>query len=222
MGKIMFREVTPEAMTAEGIKNHILAYASLTDLDDEMAETDVLDGSSFQYPAAVLKQFPLHFALSGIADPRIMSKEPILEKQTQDRNSDQYIYLKDEIFVQETNQLTDGELIKKMYRTFLKREADPGGKQSYIDLLSQGKSRLFIVAIIRHSEEAENAFLNATSYLEDEVFLDLAYRICLKREADVGGKSAYINSLAHGQLRQDVVKSFHQSEEFQQVMNRLG
>ncbi len=218
----MFREVENKALTAEGIKNHILAYASLTESDDEMAKTDISDYSSFQYSAEVLKQFPLYLALSGIADPRIMSQDAILENTTPERNSDQYIYLKDEIFVQEANSLNDQDFIKKMYRTFLKRDVDPGGKQSYMDFFSQGKSRLFTVAIIRHSEEAENAFLNATSYLEDEVFLDLAYRICLKREADAGGKSAYTNSLAHGQPRQDVVKSFHESEEFQQVMNRLG
>lgn len=73
------------------------------------------------------------------------------------------IQLSDETFLQETNSLSDEAFLQAAYRTYLNREPDEFGKQSYCEYLSGDKNkRQHILDAVRKSPEFK--LLNTFDY----------------------------------------------------------
>jgi hypothetical protein len=65
----------------------------------------------------------------------------------------------------------------------------------------------------RELNDAE--FLKATYHLADDAFLEKVYWTYLQRASDLDGKTFYLKLLADGMLRQGVLNSIRESDEFQ-------
>ena len=56
--------------------------------------------------------------------------------------------MKPEIFCQTTNRLNDEDFLQQVYQTYLKRDPDESGKNSYLQSLQEGKiNRQQVIAI---------------------------------------------------------------------------
>ena len=111
----------------------------------------------------------------------------------------------DKVFLENTRQLSDQDFIKKLYRSFLKREADFQGLESHVQQLKHQISRWEILYTLRTSQEAAKVFLNLTAQLDNESFLAIAYAAYLKRELDPEIKESYLDYLNQGNPRQDIL-----------------
>ena len=111
----------------------------------------------------------------------------------------------DREFLKNTKQLSDQDFIKKLYRTFFKREADPQGLESHVQQLKHQVSRWEILYTLRTSQEAANIFLKLTAQLDNKSFLEIAYTAYLKRELDPEIKKSYLDYLNQGNPRQDIL-----------------
>ena len=121
------------------------------------------------------------------------------------QNLEQDFYQDDKDFISKTDSLDDSGFVQELYRTFLKREADPGGLKSQVTQLEQGVSRREILYALRTSGEAANVFVNLTSNLDNETFVQVAYQAYLKRELNPRYKSSYVQALNDGKPRQEIL-----------------
>ncbi|TAE90940.1 MAG: TIGR04372 family glycosyltransferase [Verrucomicrobia bacterium] len=64
----------------------------------------------------------------------------------------------------------------------------------------------------------DDHFLQVTSQLNDEDFLEKAYGTYLRREPDEDGKAHYLQCLREGFIRQEIVTAFRQSPEFTSLL----
>lgn len=65
--------------------------------------------------------------------------------------------MKPEIFCQTTNRLNDEDFLQQVYQTYLKRDPDESGKNSYLQSLQEGKiNRQQVIAIFLGSPEFHN------------------------------------------------------------------
>ena len=131
------------------------------------------------------------------------SKLSTLEKITKELKQD--FSQEDRVFLEHTKQLSDRDFVKKLYRTFFKREADPQGLESHVKQLKNQVSRWEVLYTLRTSQEAANVFLKLTAPLDNKFFLELAYTAYLKRELDPEIKDYYIEYLDQGNPRQDIL-----------------
>ena len=111
----------------------------------------------------------------------------------------------DKLFLKNTQQLSDQDFIKKLYRTFFRREADPQGLESHIQQLNNQVSRWEILYALRTSPEAANIFLEVTRQLNNKSFLEIAYSAYLRRKLDPEIKQDYLDYLNQGNPRQDIL-----------------
>ncbi|ELS01500.1 hypothetical protein Xen7305DRAFT_00012040 [Xenococcus sp. PCC 7305] len=111
----------------------------------------------------------------------------------------------DRAFLDKTQQLSDQDFIKKLYRTFFKREADPQELKSQVQQLNNQVSRWDILYLLRTSQEAAQVFLTITSALNNKSFLEIAYSTYFKRELDPEIKKSYLEYLDQGNPRQDIL-----------------
>ncbi len=121
------------------------------------------------------------------------------------QNLEQDFYQEDPDFISKTENLDDSNFVKILYQTFLKREADPGGLESQVTQLEQGVSRREILYALRTSGEAANVFVNLTSNLDNDTFVEVAYKAYLKRELNPRHKSSYVEALNEGKTRQEIL-----------------
>ncbi|MEG4914782.1 TIGR04372 family glycosyltransferase [Microcoleus sp. B7-D4] len=139
--------------------------------------------------------------------------------------------LNDEIFLQATEQLTNEKFVEQVYHIYLKREPDVEGKNHYLYHLSNGMTRQVFVTAIRQSEEFQlkliielrtiktyqldsEKFVSLLEDSTDELFVEEAYHIYLKREPDFEGKHHYLKHLRKGMTRREIVTAFRQGQEF--------
>jgi hypothetical protein len=66
----------------------------------------------------------------------------------------------------------------------------------------------------------DETFLQEVQSLDDEAFVAETYRRYLKREADKVGHAYYLNQLTEGVQRQQIIRSFCRSKEFQALANK--
>ncbi len=128
------------------------------------------------------------------------------------KNLESNFYLSDDDFCKQHDQLDDNSFIDEIYYSFLKRPADPGGKEDKLQMLQQGISRQDIVAGLRQSEEAFNVFLNITSCLDSKRFIEAAYLTYLKDKPNLNAEKSYLAQLNQGESRQQVILSILQSK----------
>jgi predicted SAM-dependent methyltransferase len=85
-------------------------------------------------------RYALALRLSGIVDTKALSqiqKNELNFKENELKKPEN----SDEKFLQETNNLSDEAFLQAAYRTYLKREADEFGKQSYLQYLDNDRSK---------------------------------------------------------------------------------
>ncbi len=107
--------------------------------------------------------------------------------------------------------------VKRMYTTALGRDAEPGGLNYWELMLSAGKKSPQEIAVFFFtSEEFQN------QNLTDEEFLDRLYQTVLDRKADEEGYEYWLNKMEEGMSREDIIKSFIDSKEFQNILKEYG
>ena len=121
------------------------------------------------------------------------------------QNLEQDFYQEDPDFISKTEHLDNSSFVQKLYRTFLKREADPGGLESQVTQLEKGVSRREVLYGLRTSGEAANVFVNLTSNLDNDTFVEVAYKAYLKQELNPRYKSSYVEALNQGKPRQEIL-----------------
>jgi len=162
--------------------------------------------------------------------------QEILPKSHQDANQDhsaliEQYNIEDEQFLKATSYLDNHNFLEEVYQVYLKRTSDAEGENYYISLLIQGMKRQEILMAVRHSDEfksklvsalrginlyylSDELFLQSTEPLKESPFVEEVYRTYLKREADHVGKNNYLDSLANGMSRPEIVAIFRKSAEF--------
>lgn len=141
--------------------------------------------------------------------------------------------------------LTDAQYITILYRTFLDREPDAGGLNSWLSVLDSGLSRMHVCKGFAESNEFTkicqeygiqrgNAILTAPMDQNEGVtkFVARCYELCLERKADADGLNAWCNQIltgantakeaAHGFVFSDEFKSKNLSnEEYVKTLYRV-
>lgn len=208
----MFKKIAPTEITAEEIKNRILAYASL------QAATATTDENVW---SGNIETYTLYLRLSGIYNEKKFT-DVLSSSADTEPNSGKYVYLKNEVFLQETAHLNNHSFVEEMYRSFLRREADPGGLAGNVEQLNNGASRKNLVIGIRKSGEADNVFLRVTECLDDRTFLDIAQDVYLEIEYPQNRQSQDLQALSQGKSRREVFQSLRQFQELKVVLDNLA
>lgn len=105
-------------------------------------------------------------------------------------------------------QLTDN--VYRLYQATLDREPDMPGFLDWLDTLSTGTTLLQAAQDFVTSDEFQSQY----GSLDDEAFITLLYNNVLGRDSDAGGLAFWLNEIANGATRADIVLGFSDSEEF--------
>ena len=205
----MFKDITSNKITAEDIKNRILAYAAIQAAHEE---------SDLDYWYGNISTYTLSLRLSGIYGEKHFNDVLSSDADTT-LNIGKYPYLENEMFLQETQHLDDLNFVKTLYQAFLAREADPGGLEGNVNQLKNGALRENLVIGLRNSGEADNVFLRVTDCLDDTNFLKIAHRVYLQPENRQPRWLSDLESLENGKSRESV---FQELKQFQQLQTALG
>lgn len=110
----------------------------------------------------------------------------------------------------ETPQSTiDGQLIR-LYRAYVQRNPDQGGFLFWRRALLNGVGLVEISDLFAQSDEFNARY----GTLTDDQFVDQIYNNVLGRPADAGGRTYWIQQLANGVTRGEVMVAFSESAEF--------
>ena len=203
----MFKNIADD-ITAEEIKNRILAYASLKAAEEEVDE---------DYWYGNISTYTLNLRLSGIYGEKQFN-DVLSSGADSTLNIGKYPYLENEVFLRETQHLDNLNFVKYLYQAFLAREADAGGLEGNVNQLKNGALRENLVIGLRNSGEADNVFLRVTECLDDEHFLEIAHRVYLQPENRSLRWSQDLESLQNGTSRETV---FQDLKQFQQLQTAL-
>ncbi len=208
----MFKEIVKEQITAEEIKNRLLAYTSLQ-AAREVIDEDAWYGNIATYTlnlrlSGAIKEKPFDDVLTVGADSKL--------------NTDKYAYLPNDVFLNETSNLDHRSFVEEMYRAFLRREADSGGLMGNVEQLNNGAPRENLVIGIRRSGEADNIFFRITNCLDDRTFLDIAYDIYLDPQFHLKKRPEDLQALSQGGSRQEVFNSIKQFQELTVSLQNLA
>ncbi len=110
----------------------------------------------------------------------------------------------------------DADFVKAAYRAVLSREADPTGLTGNLAALRQGTSRDAVTRGLFLS--GEYAALNRG----DVDFVKDVYRAYLGRDADVPGQKSWLDHLARGGSRAQLLDAFVASAEYRNALGFLG
>jgi len=106
--------------------------------------------------------------------------------------------------------------ITRLYETILDRSPDPDGMETWLYALQNGKTGADLVAGFFYSGEMQR------KNLDNEAFVEYAYRAILGREADTGGKEFWTNELNLGCTRAYILSGFVGSGEFGRLCDQYG
>ncbi|VEP18319.1 conserved hypothetical protein [Hyella patelloides LEGE 07179] len=204
----MFKDIAENEITAEEIKNRLLAYASI-----QAAEEEVDD----DYWYGNISTYTLNLRLSGIYGEKQFN-DVLSSGADSTLNIGKYPYLENEVFLRETRHLDDLNFVKQLYQAFLAREADAGGLEGNVNQLKNGALRENLVIGLRNSQEADGVFLRVTECLDDEHFLEIAHRVYLKPDNHQVRWLQDLQSLQNGLSRATV---FQELKQFQQLQTAL-
>lgn len=110
----------------------------------------------------------------------------------------------------ETPQSTiDGQIIR-LYRAYVLRNPDQGGFLFWRRALLNGTGLVAISDFFAQSDE----FIGRYGTLTNDQFVDQIYANVLGRQADAGGRTYWIQQLANGVTRGQVMVAFSESPEF--------
>jgi|GEM_PF-423903 len=118
----------------------------------------------------------------------------------------------DEDFLQNNSKINSEDFIEQVYRTYLKRNSDPEGKNHYLQALSNGASREEVIAWFRQSSEFMSLQNSSTVLLCLEKVIS-AYRQSI--DLNPNGSKSY-DSLGEALVHQGKVRS--QQGQFKEAM----
>ena len=107
--------------------------------------------------------------------------------------------------------------VERAYSEILNRESDADGKNYWVIGINHGKqSGASIIANFIHSQEYREMNKSDADYVED------LYKSCLGRNSDPDGKAFWIQQLASGKTRDEVMAGFINSKEYTQICDVYG
>ena len=107
--------------------------------------------------------------------------------------------------------------VKRMYTVVLSRRADAVGLNEWTQRLMNGTA---------NGAQLADGFINSDEFinrnLSNEKYVKVLYRAFFNREADEGGFNVWMNELAKGASRREVMKGFVHSVEFSDLCAQYG
>lgn len=100
--------------------------------------------------------------------------------------------------------------INRLYSAYFDRAPDRQGLFFWVDWIRGGRSLAQVSEQFARSPEFERTY----GALSDEAFIDLVYRNVLARRADAGGRAFWIDRMASGLTRGQLMVSFSESAEY--------
>ncbi|MGD9124468.1 MAG: DUF4214 domain-containing protein [Desulfarculaceae bacterium] len=119
--------------------------------------------------------------------------------------------------------VSDQEFVEEVYRLFLERDSDPGGRASHLKSLAQGMTRTEVIKQIVSSDEyfalmARKKALDPEDGPNAEEFVEMCYQLYLERPVDEEGKKAHLKALKKGASRLEIIKRIVSSEEYRDLL----
>ena len=107
--------------------------------------------------------------------------------------------------------------VARLYKVCLGRAYDQDGLKNWVRALTSGSADVYsVVEDFFNSQEFKNR------NLDDEAFVTIAYMTILDREPDEAGLEYWVNNLACGYTRDDVLYGFLHSSEFKLLCREYG
>jgi Ca2+-binding RTX toxin-like protein len=103
----------------------------------------------------------------------------------------------------------EAQVIARLYDATLDRLPDPGGLAGWVAAYEGGTSLATIAGAFVGSAEFQARY----GALSNQAFVEQLYRFCLNREGDPAGIAGWVNTLASGTSRAQVVIGFSESAE---------
>ncbi len=100
--------------------------------------------------------------------------------------------------------------VRRLYLAYFGREPDAGGLEHWMRRRVDGAAVAQVSAAFADSDE----FARTYGELDDPAFVDLVYRNVMGRAADPGGRAFWVERLAQGVPRGEVMTAFAESNEF--------
>lgn len=151
--------------------------------------------------------------LPNISD--IPEEEPISEPVMEE--TEPQIDVLDGSLMEPESQGDVENFVERAYTEILNRESDADGKNYWVNGINSGKqSGASIIANFIHSQEYREMNKSDADYVED------LYKSCLGRNSDPDGKAFWIQQLASGKTRDEVMAGFINSKEYSQICDVYG
>ena len=108
--------------------------------------------------------------------------------------------------------------VSRLYRAFFDRPGDAGGLSFWFDEIAADRADLSHIA---SGFVLSNEFVALYGHVDDDAFVDLVYRNVLGRVPDGDGRAFWIDQLAAGRSRGDMMIGFSESPEYVVATNTL-
>ncbi|MBD1882928.1 tetratricopeptide repeat protein [Microcoleus vaginatus] len=182
-----------EALASQGkLDEAIIAYRHARELNPNFHELHNSLGETF-YRLAMALNLESFWSYSNL-------EEVLCFKSQKNDYLTELYQFSDEVFLQKTSALNDEQFVGEVYRTYLKREADKEGKNSFLNYMSNGTfTRYQSINKIRQSSEFVSLYIVPIISFFLEEAID-AYR----RAIDLNGKfnNIYFHNLEKALERQ--------------------
>lgn len=106
------------------------------------------------------------------------------------------------------------QIVALLYDAFANRLPDAGGLVAWAEALN---SKAMTLQQISEGFASSAEFTQHTVGMNNAELVDYMYRSALDREADAGGKAAWVNALDYGMTRGELILGFSQSAEHQSL-----
>lgn len=109
------------------------------------------------------------------------------------------------------------QFANRLYTKVLEREGDKQGIEDWTLRIGNG---VLSPAVAAKSFFMSEEYLNKKT--TDVKYVEALYRTFMGREADLAGKTSWVNNLRGGMSRETVLEGFANSDEFRQIMQEFG
>lgn len=109
------------------------------------------------------------------------------------------------------------QFVRRNYQQYLGREPDAGGINYWVQALLDGSKT---GGDVSKGFGTSQEFINKGT--DDSTFLDLTYKAFFDRVADTGGKNNWLNLLAQGKTRGEIIDGFIMAQEFSNLCAKYG
>jgi len=105
--------------------------------------------------------------------------------------------------------------IERFYQNILDRSADTEGMNTWLSVIQNESATKVALGFFKSQE-----FINKN--LSNEQFVDTLYQTLFDREADLAGKTDWLNKLNSGTSKDEVMYGFFNAQEFANLANSFG